>query len=104
MEKIKKIEEVKRKDYKELINFLKENKDINNKEKLKEVYEKRFKLKFSNIERLIKRSLRKESIKNFSLNLVNEKMSKEEYLVISKKIIDLSKDKKNILVIGEIIK
>lgn len=100
MEKIKnKIEIVKRKDYKELINFIKENKDIENKEKIKEIYEKRFKLKFSNIERLIKRSLRKESKENFNLNLKNENLSLENYLVISKKIINMSKNKEeNILI------
>ena len=102
--KVEKVEIVKRKDYKELVNFLVENKDLENKEIVKENYEKRFKLRFSNIERLIKRSMRIESRKNLLENLEKEKIEIGEYLKISYKVINLSKNKKNNLIEVELIK
>ena len=102
VEKVEKIEIVKRKDYKDLVNFLRENRDFENREIVKSNYEKIFKLKFSNIERLIKRSLREESKENFEKNLESNNLSREDYLKISYKIIDFSKNKKNILVEAKI--
>ena len=87
-----KIEIVKRKDYKDLVNFVSANQNIDNKEKLQENYEQTLKLKFNNVERLIKRSLREESRANLLSNLKDSNLTLNEYETITYKIINLSRE------------
>jgi len=96
-----KTEVVKRKDYKFLIDFFKSIKELdltskNNKEKIAEEYQKISNNKvFSNIERVIKRSLRVEILPNLEKELKESNITLKEYSEISYKVINLSKNKKN---------
>lgn len=99
---------VKRKDYKFLIDFYKEIKDLdlnnlNNKEIVKEKYIKYSNNKvFSNIERVIKRSLRVEILFNLEKELKESNLKINEYKEISYKVINLSRNKKNNLLEVEV--
>jgi hypothetical protein len=101
---IKKIEKiVKRKDYKFLVNFFKKVENLNmekvNKESIEKNYLEISKNKvFSNIERVFKRSLRKEIRVNLESELKDSNMSIEKYLEIGEKIVNLSKNKNNKLI------
>ena len=104
VESIKRVEIVKRKDYINLVNFLNEFKNIENKEKIKGEYEKVFNLKFSNFERVFKRSLRNELKDNLNLNLEKNNLSLNEYLEIGVKIKNMSKERSsNFLIVEKII-
>jgi len=94
---------VKRKDYADLVNFVKENQHLETPEAVKSHYEKAFGKRFTNIARLIKRSLRDES-PNMEANLKNAGLTMEEYLAITKKFIQYSNGKSTKLVEVEVAK
>jgi biopolymer transport protein ExbB/TolQ len=96
-----KVETVKRKDYLFLVNFIKNIKSLdleseNNKERVKEIYLKSSNNKvFSNIERVIKRSLRVEIKPVLERELKESNLTLQEYKEITYKVINLSRNKTN---------
>jgi hypothetical protein len=102
MEKENKInmEIVRRKDYIFLVNFFNEIKNLDlekdsNKKIVKDLYFKFSENKFSNIKRVINRSLRKEIKENLLNELKENNMSIEEYMSIGEKLKIMSKKNKS---------
>lgn len=94
-----KTELVKRKDYKFLIDYFQSIKDLDltqssNKEKVKSLYIESSNNKvFSNIERVIKRSLREEIKPILESELKASKLTLSQYQEISYKVIAISRNK-----------
>jgi hypothetical protein len=105
-----KTEVVKRKDYKFLIDFFQTVKtlDLNLRENKEAVEAKYFEQShnkvFSNIERVIKRSLRAEIKPTLERELSESNLTLQEYTTISYQIINLSKNKPSKLIEVEIKK
>jgi len=83
--------------YNEFIKKLVESKlDIKevNKEDIIKLYREEVKLKFNNIKRVYNRNLREENKDKLDGELKRLKMSKEEYISMSNKVVELSKEVK----------